>query len=72
MESERDTERVNSEQEKDSDQPRQNEELVPKNRGFGHMEVVRLGMKSLTQTRKPYFAKYAEAQTVNLNILKHQ
>ena len=70
-EGEGDTERGNSEQE-DSDQPRQNEELVPKNRGFGHMEVVRLGMKSLTQTRKPYFAKYAEAQTVNLNRLKHQ
>lgn len=29
-ESERDTKRDNSEQEKDSDQPRQNEELVPK------------------------------------------
>lgn len=29
-ESERDTKRDNSEQEKDSDQPRQNEELAPK------------------------------------------
>ena len=29
-ESERDTEQGNSEQEKDSDQPRQNEELLPK------------------------------------------
>ncbi len=50
-ESERDTERGNSEQEKDSDQPRQNQELVPK-RGATSVAFMRFGYEKSDTDQK--------------------